>query len=163
MSRIVWGLVLPSAFAIPSAEAGFDPPWITPAAPTTNDVVSVSIHGGGCDGILEQAGYPQVTRNATKFVSSRSYQNWRIYPAGTYTMPIEKFTAGDYTLKVDFAYDGYPFGLTTDTLGVIPFTVSGAAPQVPVPSLTFLWKCVLLVFVTCMACWDLAGRRRRSM
>jgi len=165
MHRIV--LWLAFAFAMPSADAVFDPPWITPAAPTTSDTVSVSIRGGGCDAIVERPGYPQVTRNGNQIrvveYGVRAYQNWCIYPAGTYTMPIGRFAAGDYTLTVDFAYDGYPFGLTTDTLGVIPFTVSGAAPPIPVPSLTLRWKCVLLVFVVCIACWDLAARRGRSM
>lgn len=160
MRRIVLGFALASAFAMPSADAVFDPPWITPAAATTSDIVSVSIRGGGCDAIVERPGYPQVTRNGNEIrvveYGVRAYQDWCIYPAGTYTMPIGKFAAGHYTLTVDFAYDGYPFGLTTDTLGVIPFTVSGAAPPTPVPSLTLLWKCVLLVFFLGIACRNLA-------
>jgi hypothetical protein len=167
MHRIVLCLALAGAFAMPSADAVFNPPWITPAVPTTSDIVSVSIQGGGCDAIVERSDYPQVTRNGNQIrvveYGVRAYQDWCIYPAGTYTVPIGQFAAGDYMLTVDFAYDGYPFGLTTDTLGVIPFTVSGAAPPTPVPSLTLLWKGVLLVLIVCITCWDLAVRRRRSM
>ncbi len=167
MHRIVLGFALAFVVAAPSADAVIDPPWIAPATPTTGDIVSVSIHGGGCDAIVARPGYPQVTRNGSQIrvviYGVRAYDNWCIYPAGTYTMPIGKFTVGDYSLTVDFAYDGYPFGLTTDTLGVIPFSVSGAAPPTPVPSLTPLWKCVLLFFLVGIACWELVVRRRRSI
>lgn len=167
MRRVVLGWALTSAFAMPSADAVFDPPWITPAAPTTSDIVSVSIRGGGCDAIVEHPGYPQVTRNGHQVhvveYGVRAYQNWCIYPIGTSTIPIGKFAAGDYIVTVDFAYDGYPFGLTFDTLGVIPFTVSGAALPTPVPSLTILWRSVLLMLLFGVACCDLAVRRGRSI
>jgi hypothetical protein len=133
--RIVLGFASASAFAMPSADAVFGPPWITPAAPTTSDIVSVSIRGGGCDAIVERPGYPQVTRNGNQLrvveYGVRAYQDWCIYPAGTYPMPIGKLAAGDYTLTVDFAHDGYPFGLTTDTLGVIPFYRLGCCATNP--------------------------------
>jgi hypothetical protein len=166
MRRIVLMFVLASAFAVPNANAIFDPPWITPAAPTTSDIVSVSIRGGGCDAIVERPGYPQVTRSGNQIrvvdYGARAYDDWCIYPVGTYTMPIGKFAEGDYTLTVDFVYE-YPFGLTTETLGVIPLTVSGAAHPIPAPSLTAIWKYVLLMLLLGIACWDLAVRRGRSI
>jgi hypothetical protein len=52
-----------------SAQAFFDPPWITPAAPMVGDTVSVNIHGGICDAIFEAQDYPQITQqgNAIRF------------------------------------------------------------------------------------------------
>jgi hypothetical protein len=167
MRCIVLGFALASAFFVQSAYAFFDPPSITPEAPTTSDIVTVNIRGGACNAIAERPGYPQVTRNGNQIrvveYGVRVYDDWCIYPVGTYTMPIGKFVEGDYILTMDFVHDGYPFGLTTETLGVIPFTVSGAAQPIPAPSLTAIWKYVLLMLLLGIACWDLTVRRKRSI
>lgn len=84
MRRIVSSFALVSVPVMPNAHAVFDPPWITPAAPTTSDIVSVSIQGGGCDAIVERPGYPQVTRNGNQIhvivYGVRAYDDWCILP-----------------------------------------------------------------------------------
>ena len=63
--RVAPALALLIAFFAQTAHAFFDPPWVTPAAPTAGETVSVNIHGGICDAILEAQGYPQITREGT--------------------------------------------------------------------------------------------------
>jgi hypothetical protein len=53
-------------------------------------------------------------------------------------------------------------GPTTINLGTIPFVVSGVASSIPVPTLTLLWKFVLLMLVLGIARTALAIRHRRS-
>lgn len=152
------------ALASQNAWAFFDLPWITPASPTESDVVAVNIHGGICDGIIEWPGYPQITRNgnAIRIVEYGVHENLQdlcIYPVGTYVAPLGKFSEGDYTLTVDFAYDDYPFGLTTVNLGVIAFSVAGAPSVVEVPTSTPSGLIALLVLISCIALWELRTRR----
>ena len=51
-NRIVLVLVLACMLFAPGAQAFFDPPWITPAAPRAGEVVSVNIRDGLCDAIF---------------------------------------------------------------------------------------------------------------
>src|SRR5690242_17328460 len=158
-------LVLLLAFAPPSVRAFFDPPWITPAAPRAGALVSVNIHGGICDAIFEWPGYPQVTRqgNAVHIVEYGAhvdFVDWCIYGVGTLTEPIGNFPSGDYTLTVDLLYDDLLYGPTTMTLGVVPFTVTGATPVEPVPALGVPGGLVAAAFVLGLAIRALRTRRR---
>jgi hypothetical protein len=153
------------ALAIPSAHAFFDPPWITPAAPREGEVVSVTIREGICDAIVEHPGFPQITQQGNAIRILEYGHHWDdldlcIYNVGTLTQPIGSFAEGSYTLTVDFVYPDI-LGPTTINLGTIPFTVSGAAPSIPVPTLAPLWKLVLLTLVCGVARWALAVRYRR--
>jgi hypothetical protein len=152
LHRLVRALLLSLAFAAPSAYAFFDPPWITPVAPRAGEVVSVNIHGGICDGTIFQPGYPQITRtgNSIRIVEYGIHVDsvdLCIYPIGTLTETIGAFAPGEYTLTVDFTYDQYPLGLTTITLGVIPFTVSGSTPAASVSALTAAGRVALVILV----------------
>jgi hypothetical protein len=51
------------------------------------------------------------------------------------TFPIGTCGPGSYVLNVQWRYATFN-GWTTETLGVIPFTVTGAAPQTPVEAPT---------------------------
>lgn len=142
-----------------SAQAFFDPPWITPAAPMAGDTVSVNIHGGICDAIFEAQGYPQITQqgNAIRFrnygVHYQPGDELCIYGIGTATLPIGTFAPGNYTLTVDLAYiDG--FGTPSIfIIGVVPFTVTGAAVSAaPVPATGPLALFVLILVLAGMAC-----------
>ena len=139
MHRVVQFLMLASLLFVQSAEAFFDPPYVTPTQAVTGQLVSVNVRGGGCDGIVETPGYPQISRsgNAIRILFYGIHvtdSEACIYPIGTLTQPIGSFESGAYTLKVDFTYYDYPFGPTTITLGTVPFTVSGVpATAVPTP------------------------------
>jgi hypothetical protein len=165
MHRIASALVLLFALVAQTARAFFDPPRITPAAPGAGEIVSVNIHGGICDAILEWPGYPQITQegNAIRIIEYGyhvDFVDWCIYGVGTLTQPIGAFPPGDYTLTVDFFYDNYPYGYATITLGVIPFTVTGAAPAAPVPTTSPLGLIALLLFLPSLAVWILRTRKR---
>jgi len=150
-----------------TAQAFFDPPWITPATPRVGEVVSVNIHGGICDAIFEHSGYPSISQvgNVVRVLEYGDHVDTAdlcIYGVGTLAVPIGTYPTGNYTVTVDLTYDNYPFGYETITLGVVPFTVTGATPAAPVPVATPLWKFVLLVLITCIAARAHQMRRRRS-
>ena len=160
-------IVLMLAWTPSSAWAFFDTPWITPVAPHAGEVVSVTIREGICDAIVEHPGFPQITQQGNAIRILEYGHHWDnvdlcIYNVGTLTQPIGSFAEGSYTLTVDFVYPDI-LGPTTITLGTIPFTVSGVAAAASVPTLTPLWKLVLLTLVFSVACRALAVRRRTSV
>lgn len=163
--RIVSSIALASALVSPSTHAFFDPPWITPASPRAGEVVSVTIRDGICDAIVEHPGFPQTKRQGNAIRILEYGHHWDdfdlcIYDVGTLEVPIGTFAQGDYTLTVDFIYEDYPFGYTTTTLGVVPFTVSGASPPIPVPVLNKLGGLALLTLICVAALCSLRIRRQ---
>jgi len=158
-------LALVFAFAAQTAHAFVDSPWITPATPRAGEILSVNVRGGICDVFVERPGYPQITRNGNsvrilEYGNHESFQDFCIYGNWTVTEPVGIFSPGDYTLTVDFLYENYPFGYATITLGVIPFTVTGAAPAAPVPTTGLSGLVVLLLLLPSLAVWILRTRRR---
>ena len=165
MHRIASALVLLFALVAQTAQAFFDPPWITPDTPRAGEIVSVNIRMGDCDARVEHPGYPQITRQGNMIRLLVYGHHWEtqdlcIYPIGVGTEAIGAFPEGDYTLTVDFFYDNYPYGYATITLGVIPFTVTGAAPAAPVPTTSLLGLVALLFLLPSLAVWILRNRRR---
>ena len=162
--RVAPALALLFALFAPSARAFFDPPWITPAAPIAGETVSVNIRMGICDAIVFAPGFPQLTQDGNairilEYGDHVTFDDFCIFDIGTATHPIGSFPPGDYTLTVDFTYDNYPFGPATITLGVIPFTVTGAAPAtVPVRSSGPLGLSALLLLTMGLAVWRLRMR-----
>ncbi|HET7924736.1 MAG TPA: hypothetical protein VFL30_07545, partial [Rhodanobacteraceae bacterium] len=135
------GLTL--ALIAPSAHAFFDPPWITPAAPIAGEIISAKLRMGICDAVAFMPGYPQITQQGNQirlveYGDRAPTEDLCIYPILTTTQAIGSFAPGDYVLTVDFTYENYPLGLTTITLGVIPFSVTGATAVAEVPALTTL-------------------------
>jgi hypothetical protein len=154
---ITWMLALTSS----SAQAFFDPPWITPATPRVGQVVSVTIREGICDAIVEHPGFPQITQQGNAIRILEYGHHWDdvdlcIYNVGTLTQPIGSFAEGSYTLTVDFVYPDI-LGPTTITLGTIPFDVSGVVPATPVPALTAPARLALLILLLGVA---VCARRR---
>jgi len=152
------------ALTAPKAWAFFDPPWITPTSPTASDVVSVNIRGGICDSIFFRQGFPQITQQGHAIRILEYGHHWDdldlcIYDVGTLVAPVGAFAPGDYTLTVDFVYEDYPFGYTTTTLGVVPFTVAGATSATPVPASTGSGLMALLVLIGWFAIRGLHARR----
>ena len=142
--RTVLKLLL-SLFAVFFAQpvlALFDAPWITPTHPVASETVFLNIHGGICDAIAEREGYPEVTQegNAIRILEYGSHYELGdelcIYGIGTVVVPIGAFPPDDYVLTVDLLYLHPLFGPTIINIGVVPFTVTGAAAAAaPVPTL----------------------------
>jgi len=164
-------LFLPATVALllamvsPSAQAFFDPPWITPTAPMAGEIVSVNMRMGDCDARVEHPGYPQITTQGNAIHLLVYGHHWDtqdlcVYPIGQGAESIGAFPPGDYTVTVDFAYDNYPFGIAIIALGVVPFTVTGVATAAPVPVATSSWKFVLLVLISSIAARALQVRYR---
>ena len=132
-------LLLALLFSAAPAHAFFDPPWITQSTPRAGDDIFVNIRGGLCDSIFFRPGYPQITREGNAIRVVEYGHHWEtpdlcIYDTGTLVEPIGSFPPGDYTVTVDFFYENYPFGYTTVTIGVVPFSVAGAESDTSVPS-----------------------------
>ncbi|HET9033272.1 MAG TPA: hypothetical protein VFN25_10235 [Dokdonella sp.] len=126
-----------------AALAYIDPPVLIPSAPLENQVVSVSIDGGLCDGFIEWPGYPQViqTGNSVRLVVYAQYVDFIdfcVFPAHNITVPIGAFQSGTYSVQVDRFYVDDLFGPTTETLATIPFEVSGTESVVALPSSSFV-------------------------
>lgn len=144
-SCLAHALVLCVALFSTQARAFFDQPWVTPASPITGDLVSVSIHGGECDALFSEPGYPQITQQGNAIRMLRFGQHWPegsgdllcSYPIGTATYPVGTYPSGNYTLTVDLAYVDF-FGMPSIlTIGVVPFTVAGpSVAATPAPTLS---------------------------
>ena len=143
-----------------SVHAFFDPPYITPAHPTAGQPVSVNIYGGECDGIIGMPGYPQITQNGNAirilFLSVHyddpTFCNIGV---GTATQIVGTYAPGDYTLQVDHHEPG---GLP-QTLGVIPFTVTGTVvPPIQAPTLNGIGLALLVACLLGIMAWTLRSR-----
>ncbi|MGH8173014.1 MAG: hypothetical protein ACREPX_07685, partial [Rhodanobacteraceae bacterium] len=159
-------LVLAISFARP-AQAFFDAPWITPSHPVVGETLSLNIHGGGCDVILEEPGYPQISQvgNAIRVVvygAHYDFDDFCIFPVGTVAFPLPGQPAGAYTLQVDFAYDDFLIGPTISSVGSISFTVLGAqASTVPVPASSLIGRLALMLALG-FAAWFWRAQERGS-
>ena len=155
--RAPWRVMAPMLSCVlfaPTARAFIDPPYLTPEHPIAGDVVSVNIRSGMCDAVGTIPGYPSITRegNAVRILL------WSVsnidpilcnYPPGTGTYAVGTFDAGSYTLQVDRRYFGDLGGVLTETLGVIPFTVTAAGSEASaVPAVDGMWCSVLILGVT---------------
>ena len=120
-----------------AAHAYFGVPYITPALPIVGDTVAVNIYQGGhCDFIDNGSypGYPQVSQqgNAITILFTGTHEGdpeFCIYGIGTTTYPVDSYPAGSYTLEVDRRYLSFSAIWIQETLGIIPFTVSGVPTQ----------------------------------
>ncbi len=125
----------------PLARAYFDPPWITPEQPLAGQVVSVNIHGGICDVIFNEPGYPRITQVGDtitiRFWGARRFDPlFCIFGVGTAVRPLGAYPPGTYTLIVELEYEirTAPYVLV-DVIGSVPFTVRGGGSEpVAVPT-----------------------------
>lgn len=147
-----------------STFAFFDPPWITPKNPIDGETVSVNIRGGICDGIVQEAGYPQITQdgNAIHLVEyGHHYEEGSdlcIFPPGTLVEPIGQYPAGNYTLTVDMVYRHPVFGPTILNIGVVSFAVTAPPESTPVPAITAFGAVALGTLLVTAAVWRLWTR-----
>ena len=136
------------------ARAFLDPPYITPANPTVDAPISVNVYGGECDlldyGIVWP---PPVTQEGSKITilftgSHHTDPEWCIFGVGTATYPVGTYPAGTYVLHVERRYASVTGVWIQETLGIIPFTVTGPmpAPQTEAaPALGIVGFYVLLI------------------
>jgi hypothetical protein len=123
------------------ASAFLDPPYITPANPMAGELVSVNIYGGVCDAIVGLPGYPQISQEGNDIrvlFFSVHYDDIQLcnLGTGTATTSIGSFPAGSYTLQVERRYMTVSGPWAQETLGIIPFAVSGGPTLQPVEALT---------------------------
>ena len=149
------------AFPVPSAHAFRDPPYITPANPVAGDTISMNIRMGVCDAIYQWPGYPQITRDGNAIRLVNYGQHWDpgelcTYGTGTGVVPIGSYEPGNYALTVDLNCLDFFSQPQTLALGVVAFTVAGAAQAaVTVPALTQPGFLALMFVLSGVACWSL--------
>jgi hypothetical protein len=165
--RVAPLLALLLALFAPSAWAFLDPPYIVPANPGVGDTISVNVHGGECD-LLNIGVVPPVISqqgNAITIVFTGTLVGdpaFCIYGIGTTTYPLNSFSAGSYTLQVDRRYLSFSAVWIQETLGVIPFTVTGGVPPpapVSAPTLSIPGLSLLLLALAGIATRCLYSRR----
>lgn len=134
-------LILALALGTQPALAFLDPPYLTPANPTSADIVSVNIYGGECDfadgGVIWPPPVARQENELTILLTGGHEEDPELcyFDVGTLTAPIGAYPPGTYTLVVNWRYSTFS-GWITETLGVIPFTVSAAPRQPPVEAPT---------------------------
>jgi hypothetical protein len=134
-------LLLVLALSAQPASAFLDPPYITPANPHAGDLISVNIYGGECDLVDDGVVWPPPVSqqgNELTILLTGGHQEdpeFCYVGVGTYTFPVGVYQQGAYTLKVDWRYSTFS-GWMTETLGIIPFTVSAAPSQQPIETPT---------------------------
>src|SRR5690242_6493918 len=114
--------------------AFFDPPTIVPVSPAYGQLVSVSIHGGGCDRVYDFPEDTDITRtgNVVRIVIDGANHFYGIpCPGFPYTVayPLGYFGPGTYTVEVVHRYEpnSDPPRLEEATIGFATFTVAAPA------------------------------------
>lgn len=141
--KLAYGVALAALclFVARNAQAFIDAPYLMPLHPTAGDEVFVKIRAGVCDGIGSIPGYPQITQSGNHIriiVWSDSFTDPILcnFPIGTSTYSVGSYGPGLYSLQVDREYFGDLGETLSETLGMIPFAVSGGVQQpVPLPAL----------------------------
>ena len=148
-----------------TADAFIDPPYLTPEDPVAGEMVSVNIRGGICDAILTGVVPPQITQkgNAIRILFWSTSDDDPILcnvPVGTATHAVGAYPEGSYTVQVDRYYFAPNAQLLTETLGIIPFTVTGGVtPPVSAPALSKKGLGILALGFVGFAVWTLRCRR----
>jgi hypothetical protein len=166
MRRLRGLLVFALALCAPPASAFLDPPYITPANPTAGELVSVNIYGGECDvadtGVIWPAPVTQQGNAMTILLTGihEGDPEFCYFSLATETKPIGRFPAGSYTLEVERRYMSFSGPWIQETLGIIPFTVSGIPTQQPIetPALNPAGLIALLLSLTALVLHTLRTR-----
>jgi hypothetical protein len=147
------------------AHAFFDLPSITPEDPVAGETISIHIHGGECDAIFGEEGYPQITRQGNAIRMRWFGQHYPegsgdllcAFPIGTLVAPVGAYPTGDYTLTIELAYDDFLEGPSILTIGTVPFTVAAmpTAAAVPASTLGLVGMFVLLALLGGLGVWKL--------
>jgi len=153
-----------------SARAFLDPPYITPANPTVGAPISVNIYGGVCD--LADSGPvwpPPVTQEGSNITilltgSHQTDPEWCYFSVGTETYPVGAYGAGSYTLDVERRYPSVTGVWVHETLGIIPFIVSGPIPTQTkaAPALGIVGASVLILVLMALAARHLCSKMLKN-
>ena len=169
MSKTVLTLVsvVVLSLTVRSAGAFIDPPYLSPEHPVAGEVVSVKIRSGMCDAILAGVVPPHVSQdgNAIRILLwSVSYHDSELcyITPETGAYEVGAFPSGSYTLQVDRFYGNILGETIYETLGVIPFTVTGGTllPE-PAPTLDTMALGLLALGFLSLAVWTMRSRPRR--
>jgi hypothetical protein len=166
MRRLRGLLVFALALCAPPASAFLDPPYITPANPTAGEQVLVNVYGGECDLIDDGLVWPPpVTQLGSEITIlftgiHEGDPEFCYYSLGTSTFPVGTFPSGSYTLDVERRYMSFSGPWIHETLGIIPFTVSGIPTQQPIetPALNPAGLIALLLSLTALVLHTLRTR-----
>ena len=158
-SRYLQGLVFALALCAEPASAFLDPPYLTPANPVAGELVSVNIYGGECDLVDMGINWPPpVTQQGNEITIlftgiHEGDPEFCYYGVGTATYPVGTFPPGSYTLDVERRYLSFSAVWVQETLGIIPFSVSGTQPQqiFEAPTLSIAGFASLLLLLTVAA------------
>ena len=161
-SLIVLTLVLLSQLA----NAFVDPPTLSPTNPMEGQTISVNIRVGQCDGLPERPGFPQITQtgNAIRILLDSSHisdPEFCNIIVGVRTFPVGAYPAGSYTVQIDRSYEApLPPRTIVETLGILPFTVTGAAAPAVLSTNGLIGLLVLFVTMLLIAAPVLSRRQR---
>jgi len=152
-------LALACLLAVGTAHAYINLPFITPASPHAGEALYVNVDSGGCDAIVYELGYPQLSRegsNVRVVLAAIRYTDIELcdLPNGVSTLPIGVLPIGTYQVTVDiFYYDlfGNPHN---DTIGVLPLVVqAAAAAPIGAPAMTTTGLALLVALLGGVAVW----------
>ncbi len=146
------------------ARLALDPPYITPGDPTAGELVSVNVRGTECDLIDDGVVWPPpVTQqgNVITIVFTGIHEEdpeFCYFSSDIRAYPVGAYSAGSYTLHVEWRYGTFS-GWVTETLGVIPFSVSGATQQpIEAPTLSVAGLSAFVLGLIASALFRLRGR-----
>lgn len=159
-------LVCVLALCAPRAWAFLDPPFITPANPSAGDVIAVNVYGGECDvlntGIVPPAITQQGSETTILFTGIHEEDpEWCYFSLATESFSLGKYAAGAHTLRVERRYMSVLGPWVQETLGIIPFTVTGVPSAQPIetPTLSIIGLGGLLLALSTTALISLRLRR----
>lgn len=161
-------VLLLTTFAQP-ASAFLGPPYLTPAQPTAADAVLVNVYSDQCDMVDVGIPWPPpVTRqgNGITILFTGVHEEdpeFCYFGVGTSSYPVGTFPPGSYALDVERRYVSFSGSWVQETLGILPFTVTGVTspPPAPVstPTLGIPGLSILLFALASLAAWCLHSRR----
>ena len=162
LNRIVFLLLV----LLPSAQAGAQTPFVTPAQPQAGSTVNLVYFFGGCSRLVEnidqQTQEVRLGDNRVDVLLSVAVPNCDVPPPPTSgIVPLGSLAQGEYTLNVyqvtaDQSFPATSAGLTPTFTTV--FGVNGG--PAPVPTMRNAGIAVLLVFVLLLAVINLRFQRR---
>jgi subtilisin family serine protease len=143
-------ILLATSFIAPVADAYWLPPVLSPVSPQSGQLVSVVMAGGGCDFMISEVGYPQITRNGNDIrivirTVHQAFGEFCTIPPFSYPWPLGTFEPGNYNVQVDIYFYQDALGEHAETLAILPMTVAAAPVPAPVNSLAGLITLAILI------------------